>query len=389
VNDRALRETVVGLGGASNGPPREATFRITAASEVMAILCLATDVADLRDRLARAIVARTRDGDPVTVAALGVAGAATALLTDALRPNLVQTIEGSPAFVHGGPFANIAHGTSSVLADHLGRRLADVVVTEAGFGADLGAEKFLDIVARDATLAPDATVLVATVDALLAHGGVDDREATPADARTEAIRRGLANLDHHVDVLRSFGLPVVVALNRFPLDTDAEVDVVLDHCESRGVPAAVSTVHADGGAGGVHLARLVREATRESTTVEPLYDLSASLREKLATVATEVYGADGVAYSDDALAALDYLEAAGLADRPVCVSKAPTSLSEDPDRTGVPEGWTLHVRDLYPAAGAGFVVALTGDVVTMPGLPAHPAALDIDVTPAGDVTGLF
>jgi formate--tetrahydrofolate ligase len=385
VNDRALRETVVGLGGPANGPPREDSFLITAASELMAVLCLSTDIADLKARVARAIVAYDADGEPVTVADLDVGGAVTALLKDALRPNLVRTIEGTPAFVHGGPFANIATGTNSVLADRLGLRLADYLVTEAGFGADLGAEKFVDIVARTG-LEPDATVLVATVDALKRHGSaaVDDPDSVAA------LRAGLPNLDHHADTLREMGLPVVVAVNRFPSDTDDEVAAVLDHCAARGTPAAVSTVHRDGGAGGRELARLARDAADSGEAdLQHVYPLDAPLDEKIRAVATRVYGADGVEFTSNARDDLDHVESLGLDDLPVCISKTPLSLSDDPERVGVPRDWDLSVRALYPSAGAGFVVALTGDVLTMPGLPADPAATDIEVDDDGAVHGLF
>jgi formate--tetrahydrofolate ligase len=385
VNDRALRETVVGLGGPTNGPPREDSFLITAASELMAVLCLSTDVRDLRERVGRIIVAYDADGEPVTVADLGIVGAATALLKDALRPNLVQTIEGTPAFVHGGPFANIATGTNSVLADHLGLRLADYLVTEAGFGADLGAEKFVDIVSREG-LEPDATVVVATVDALKRHGAASVDEADSL----EALRAGFPNLDHHVDNLRAMGLPVVVAVNRFPADTDEEVAAVVEHCRAREVPVAVSTVHRDGGEGGLELARLVREAADAGTAdLEPAYALDAPLDEKIRAVATQVYGADGVEFTPEAREDLAHVESLGLDDLPVCISKTPASLSDDPDRVGVPHGWELTVRELYPSAGAGFVVVLTGDVLTMPGLPAEPAAAGMEVDDDGSVHGLF
>ncbi|MFB6169787.1 MAG: formate--tetrahydrofolate ligase [Haloarculaceae archaeon] len=384
VNDRALRETVVGLGGPANGPPREDGFLITAASEFMAILCLSRSIADLKARVARVVVAYDTAGDPVTVADLDVVGAVTALLKDALRPNLVQTIEGTPAFVHGGPFANIATGTNSVLADHLGRRLADYLVTEAGFGADLGAEKFVDVVSRQ-DLDPDATVVVATVDALKRHGA-----ATVEDGGLATLRAGFANLDHHVDNLRAMGLPVVVALNRFPDDTDAEVSAVLDHCAARGVPAAVSTVYRDGGDGGLELARLVREAADAGEAdLRRVYALEDTVAEKVRAVATRVYGADGVEFTPDARDDLARIEALGFDDLPVCLSKTPLSLSDDSERAGVPHGWELSVRALYPDAGAGFVVALTGDVLTMPGLPADPAATHIEVDDDGTVHGLF
>ncbi|WP_267641319.1 formate--tetrahydrofolate ligase [Haloarchaeobius amylolyticus] len=385
MNDRALRETVVGLGGSTNGPPREDSFSITAASELMAVLCLATDIADLKDRIGRIIVAYDTDGDPITVADLDIVGAVTALLTDALRPNLVQTIEGTPAFVHGGPFANIATGTNSVLADHVGLRLADYLVTEAGFGADLGAEKFVDIVSREG-VAPDATVVVATVEALKKHGApsVGDEDSI------EALRAGFPNLDHHVDNLRAMGLPVVVAINRFPSDDDAEIDAVLEHCEARGVLTAVSTVYQQGGEGGVELARLVQAAAESGEAdLQPTYPLDAPLDEKIRAVATQVYGADGVEFTPSARKDLARIEELGLDDLPVCISKTPASLSDDPARAGVPHGWDLTVRELYPSAGAGFVVALTGDVLTMPGLPAEPAACDIEVDDDGTISGLF
>jgi len=385
VNDRALRDTVVGLGGTANGPPREEDFLITAASELMAVLCLATDIQDLRERVRRILVAYDTDGDPVTVGDVDAVGAVTALLKEALRPNLVQTIEGTPAFVHGGPFANIATGTNSVLADHLGVRLADYLVTEAGFGADLGAEKFVDIVSREG-LEPDAVVMVATVDALKRHGA----EAVADEDSLDALRAGFPNLDHHVDNMRAMGLPVVVAANRFPDDTDAEIDAILDHCAARGVPAAVSTVHHDGGEGGVELARQVRDAVESaSADLERVYDLDDSIPEKVRAVATQVYGADDVEFTPQAREDIERIDDLGVNDVPVCISKTPSSLSDDPNRVGVPHGWELTVRELYPSTGAGFVVALTGDVLTMPGLPADPAAAHIDVDDDGDVHGLF
>ncbi|NHX37756.1 MULTISPECIES: formate--tetrahydrofolate ligase [Halolamina] len=385
MNDRALRETVAGLGGTASGPPREDGFSITAASELMAVLCLATDVSDLRERVSRIIVAYDTDGDPVTVADLDVAGSVASLLKDALRPNLVQTIEGTPAFVHGGPFANIATGTNSILADKLGLRLGDYVVTEAGFGADLGAEKFVDVVSREG-VEPDATVIVATVDALQKHGGIEDDESDPM----AALRAGFANLDHHVEVLQSMGLPVVVAVNRFPDDSDAEIREVLDHCEEQNVPAAVSTVHADGGAGGTDVARLVKgEVESGDGELQRVYDLDASLPEKIRAVATRVYGADDVEFTSGARDDIERIEAQGLDDMPVCISKTPSSLSDDPGKIGVPEDWTLTVTELSPSAGAGFVVVLTGDVLTMPGLPSDPAAAHIDIDEDGSIHGLF
>jgi formate--tetrahydrofolate ligase len=385
VNDRALRETVVGLGGTASGPPREDGFCITAASELMAVLCLATDVRDLRERVSRIIVAYDTDGDPLTVADLDVAGSVTALLKDALRPNLVQTIEGTPAFVHGGPFANIATGTNSILADKLGLRLGDYVVTEAGFGADLGAEKFVDVVSREG-VEPDATVVVATVDALQKHGGIEADESDPMTA----LRAGFANLDHHVDVLQSMGLPVVVAVNRFSDDTDEEIREILNHCNQQNIPAAVSTVHAEGGAGGTDLARLVKDEVESADhDLRRVYDLDTSLPEKIRAVATQVYGANDVEFTSGARDDIERIESQSLDDLPVCISKTPSSLSDDPGKTGVPEDWTLTVTELSPSAGAGFVVVLTGDVLTMPGLPADPAAAHIDIDEDGSVNGLF
>jgi formate--tetrahydrofolate ligase len=385
VNDRALRDTVVGLGGTANGPPREDQFLITAASELMAVLCLATDLEDLRERVSRILVATDTDGDPITVADLEAVDSVTALLKDALRPNLVQTIEGTPAFVHGGPFANIATGTNSVLADHLGVRLAEYLVTEAGFGADLGAEKFVDIISREG-IEPDAVVVVATVDALQQHGAA--RAGT--EESMEALQAGFPNLDHHVDNLRAMGLPVVVAVNRFPEDTDEQVQAILDHSSARDVLAAVSTVYRDGGEGGVELARAVTEAAEANDApLQPAYDLPDSVAEKVRAVATQVYGADGVEFTPEARADIDRIESQGFDDLPVCISKTPASLSDDPSKKGVPHGWELTVRELYPSAGAGFVVALTGDVLTMPGLPADPAATDIEIDSDGDVHGLF
>ncbi|MFB6125853.1 MAG: formate--tetrahydrofolate ligase [Halolamina sp.] len=397
VDDRALRNVVVGLGPGTDGVPRESEFVITAASELMAALCLATDLDDLRRRVGRAVVAREGGGEPVVVDDLGVTGAATALLRDAFRPNLVQTVSGTPAFVHGGPFANIAHGTNSLVADRVGLSLAEYVVTEAGFGADLGAEKFLDIVAREGPT-PDAVVLVASVRALRHHGeaaaegGLDgtNDENGESDKNDDlaTLRAGFPNLDHHVETLRRFGAEPVVAINRFPDDGDAEVAAVREHCRDRGVAVAVSTVYRDGPAGGEELARAVEAAADGPAEPSPLYDVEASLATKLETVATEVYGADGVEFVDGASEDLDRLARDGFDDFPVCVSKVPGSLSDDPERLGVPEDWTLSVKRLYPAAGAGFVVALTADVLTMPGLPAEPAAEDVDVESDGTVTGV-
>ena len=389
VNDRALRETVVGLGGPARGVPREDEFVITAASELMAVLGLASDVADLKARIGRIVLAEDEDGNPVTPAHLGVAGAAAALLRDAFRPNLVQTIEGVPALVHGGPFANIAHGTNTLVADRVGASLADYLVTEAGFGADLGAEKFAHVVAREG-IVPDVAVVVATVRGAKRHGlemWPTDFDAL-ADPDPDAVRGGVDNVERHVEVVESFGIPAVVAINVFPDDAGEDLAALESTLAERGVPVARSTAHRDGGEGATALAELVREGAGTGSFA-PLYDLDASLREKVETVAREVYGADGVEYVDGAAEDLDRIEAWGYGDLPVCVSKTPYSFSDDASLTGVPEGWTLTVREASPSAGAGFVVVKTADVMTMPGLPAEPAAEDIDVDADGNVTGLF
>jgi formate--tetrahydrofolate ligase len=391
VNDRALREVVGGLGGPKNGVPREGGFLITAASELMAILGLASDLGDLKARLSRVVVAYDGDGEPVTAGDLGAAGAMAALLRDAFRPNLVGTIEGTPAFVHGGPFANIAHGTSTLVADRVGLALADYVVTEAGFAADLGFEKFADVVARRG-VEPDAGVLVATVRALKYHGRGEwppDYEAL-AEPDVEAVRAGFPNLDRHVEILRTFGLPFAVAINRFPEDTDAELRAIVDHCEDLGVPVEVADVYRDGGEGGRDLARTVRDlADRGAPEFAPIYDVDASIEEKVETIATRVYGASGVEFTADAREDVADLRRLGMDDLPVVISKTQHSLSDDPALKGAPTDWTLTVREVYPAAGAGFVVALAGDVLTMPGLPADPAAKHIDVGDGGEIEGLF
>ncbi|EMA69074.1 formate-tetrahydrofolate ligase FTHFS [Halorubrum aidingense JCM 13560] len=389
VNDRALRETVVGLGGSAHGVPRENEFVITAASELMAALGLAADLADLKARIGRIVLAETADGDPVTPADLGVTGAVAALLRDAFRPNLVQTNEGVPALVHGGPFANIAHGTNTLVADRVGASLADYLVTEAGFGADLGAEKFADIVAREG-IVPDVAVVVATVRGAKRHG----LEMWPADFDAlaepdpDAVRAGVANVRRHVEIVESFGIPAVVAINVFPDDTEAELAAIESTLDDAGIAVARSTAYMAGSDGALDLAELVRERAGTGAYA-PLYDLDAPLREKCETVAREVYGADGVEYVDGAAADLDRIEEWGHGGLPVCLSKTPYSLSDDPSLTGVPEGWTLTVREASVSAGAGFVVVKTADVMTMPGLPAEPAAEGIDIDADGDVSGLF
>ncbi|WP_435073592.1 formate--tetrahydrofolate ligase [Halorubrum sp. HHNYT27] len=389
VNDRALRETVVGLGGPARGVPRENEFVITAASELMAVLGLAADIADLKARIGRIVLAEDADGDPITPADLGVAGAAAALLRDAFRPNLVQTVEGVPALVHGGPFANIAHGTNTLVADRVGASLADYLVTEAGFGADLGAEKFAHIVAREG-IVPDIAVVVATVRGAKRHG----LEMWPTDfdaldaTDPEAVRAGAKNVARHVEVVQSFGIPAVVGINVFPDDSEADLNALESALREINISVARSTAYRDGGEGATGLAELVSERAGTGSFA-PLYDLDASIREKIETVAREVYGADGVAYVDGAESDLERVEEWGYGDLPVCVSKTPYSFSDDASLTGVPEGWTLTVREVSPSAGAGFVVVKTADVMTMPGLPAKPAAERIDVNDDGNVTGLF
>ncbi|WP_251328942.1 formate--tetrahydrofolate ligase [Haloplanus pelagicus] len=392
MNDRALRDVVVGLGGSSNGPPREEGFQITAASEVMAVLCLADSLADLKERLSRTIVAYDSTGEPVTVADLGIEGAMAMLLKDALRPNLVQTIEGTPAFVHGGPFANIAHGTNSLVADKLGLALGDYLVTEAGFAADLGFEKFGNIVSRHG-VAPDATVLTTAVRSMKYHGKdmwpVDYDELKEPDP--DAVRAGMTNLDHHAGIIEQFGVPFVVAVNRFPTDTDAEIQAIVDHCEREGYPVVVSNAFAEGGAGAAELAETATDlADSDRGNFQPLYDTDESLTEKIRTVATEVYGAADVHFTDDARDDLERLDEQGYGDMPVCLSKTQHSTTDDPTRKGAPAlDWTLTVRECYPDAGAGFVVVLTGDVLTMPGLPETPAAEGMDVDEDGNISGLF
>jgi formate--tetrahydrofolate ligase len=387
VNDRALRRIVVGLGGPSEGVPREAGFLITAASEIMAALCLAEDLADLRARLGRIIVGFTTGGHAVPADALGVTGAMTALLRDAIHPNLVQTLEGTPALVHGGPFANIAHGCNSLVATRLGLKLGEICLTEAGFGTDLGAEKFFDIKCRLAGLRPDAAVLVASARALKYHGGVPlaalDREDVAA------LRRGLDNLTAHMEVLGRFGVPAVVGLNRYPSDAEAEYREALEHCAALGVPAAVADVHAKGGDGGHDLARaLLAVLDATPSRFAPLYPLDLPLRAKIERLATQVYGADRVVCTPRAERALAQAEALGYGGLPVCVAKTQRSLSDDPRLLGRPRGFRITVSDAYVSAGAGFVVALTGDITTMPGLPRRPNALGVDVTPDGTITGL-
>lgn len=387
MNDRVLRHIVVGLGGHPNGVPRESGFDITVASEVMAILCLARSISDMKERFAKIIVGYTYDNAPVTAGDIHAEGAMAALMKDALKPNLVQTLEHVPAFIHGGPFANIAHGCNSALATKTALHLADYVITEAGFGADLGAEKFLDIKCRFAGLKPDAAVLVATIRALKMNGGKAKNELTESDP--EAVKRGLPNLMRHISNMKKFGLPIVVALNMFPTDTAEEKKVIEDACAEVGVAVAESNVFTEGGKGGLDLATKVLSAIDQGASYHTLYDLEGSLKDKIETVAKEIYGAADVAYDPAAAKELKHIEEMGFAHVPVCIAKTPASFSDDPTKLGAPEGFTLHVREARIAAGAGFVVILTGKVMTMPGLPRRPAAEKIDVDEEGNITGLF
>ena len=388
MNDRQLRNVVDGLGGIANGMPREDGFDITVASEVMAAFCMASDLMDLRDRLGRMVIAYTYDRQPVTVADIHAQGAMAALLKDAIKPNLVQTLEGNPAFVHGGPFANIAHGCNSVEATTTAMRLADYVVTEAGFGADLGAEKFLDIKCRATGLVPSAVVLVATVRALKYNGGVAKDALT--EENLEALEAGMPNLLRHVSNIKGvWGLPVVVAINAFPTDTPAELALVEQRCNELGVNVALSEVWAKGGEGGRALAEEVLRLCDEPSDFRFAYELDEPLAKKVEDIATRVYHADGVDFAPKAARMLRQLEEQGFGGLPVCMAKTQYSFSDDPKRLGAPEGFRITVRDLRVSAGAGFVVALTGDIMTMPGLPRVPAAEKIDVTPDGRITGLF
>lgn len=387
MNDRVLRNIVVGLGRKIDGVVREDHFIITVASEIMAILCLADNMEDLKNRLSKIIVAYTYDGKPVTAGEIGAVGSMAALLKDAIKPNLIQTLEHTPAFVHGGPFANIAHGCNSVRATKTALKLADYVITEAGFGADLGAEKFLDIKCRIAGLKPDAVVLVATVRALKYNGGVAKEDL--GEHNLEALKKGIVNLEKHIENIAKFGVPCVVTLNRFVTDSEEELAYVKEFCEARGCTFALSDVWEKGGDGGIELANTVIDTinTKESH-FKTLYDDSLSLKEKMNTIAKEIYGADGVTFDQAATKAIARLEELGFGNMPVCMAKNQYSLSDDPKLLGRPEGFTVNIRDVYVSTGAGFVVALTGTVMTMPGLPKHPAAERIDVNKEGKITGL-
>ncbi len=388
MNDRALRNVIVGLGGKLNGVPREDGFMITVASEVMAILCLASDIDDLKLRLGRILVAYTYDGKPVYAKDLQVVGAMAALLKDAIKPNLVQTLENTPALMHGGPFANIAHGCNSVTATKLGLKLADYCITEAGFGADLGAEKFLDIKCRYAGLKPSCIVIVATIRALKYNGGV-----AKSDLKYEnvsALEKGIVNLQTHIENMKKYGVPVVVAINRFMTDTDEEIKFIEDFCEKNDVLVSLTEVFANGGNGGVDLAKKVVKTIEEKPSdFKPLYDAELPIKEKLDIIAREIYRADGVAYTKVAEKAIAEIEALGKDKLPVCVAKTQYSLSDDQTKLGKPENFTITVRDVRLSAGAGFIVALTGDIMTMPGLSKQPAAYSIDVDTDGNIKGLF
>lgn len=388
MNERALRHIIVGLGGRNNGVPREDGFDITVASEVMAILCLAADIVDLKARLAKMVVAYNFDRQPVTVADLKVAGAMAALLKDAIKPNLVQTLENVPAFIHGGPFANIAHGCNSVQATKLALKVADYVVTEAGFGADLGAEKFFDIKCRFAGLKPKAVVIVATARALKLHGGADVKNLSAENL--EALDKGFANLERHIESMRKFGVPAVVAINKFPTDTAAELDLIEEHCRKVGVRVALSEVWAKGGEGGIALAEAVLKTMEEEpANFTPLYSVDLPIKEKINIIAREIYGADGVDFTKDADASIRQYNKLGFDKMPICMAKTQYSLSDDASLLGRPTGFRITVREVRVSAGAGFLVAITGDVMTMPGLPKEPAAEKIDVDETGKISGLF
>ncbi len=388
MNDRALRNIVVGLGAKADGVPREDHFVITVASEIMAILCLASDMEDLKKRLSRIIVAYTVSGEPVTAKDLNAVGSMAALLKDAIKPNLVQTLEHTPVIVHGGPFANIAHGCNSVRATKTALGIADYTVTEAGFGADLGAEKFLDIKCRIAGLKPDAVVLVATVRALKYNGGVDKKNL--GEENLEALKKGIVNLEKHIENIQQYGVPVVVTLNSFLTDTQAETEFVKNFCEERGCKFALSEVWAKGGEGGEDLAKQVIETINtKPSNYAPIYEDDMSLKDKINAVATRIYGADGVTFLPAANRQLAKIEEMGFGKLPVCMAKTQYSLSDDPSMLGRPRDYNITVREAYVSAGAGFVVALTGAIVTMPGLPKRPAAFDIDVNEEGKIVGLF
>ena len=387
LNDRALRHVVIGMGGKAHGVPRETGFDITVASEMMAILCLATDLEDMKKRLGQIVVAYTRDGRAVRADELNVTGALTLLFKDAIKPNLVQTLEGTPALIHGGPFANIAHGCNSVMATKFALKYADIVVTEAGFGADLGAEKFLDIKCRFAGLKPSAVVIVATVRALKMHGGLPKTELGKVDM--SALEKGLENLIKHIETVKAFGLPAVVAINAFPTDTKEELDFVEKKCNELGAEVALSEVWAKGGEGGIALAEKVLAATEKPNNFNFTYEVEQSIPEKIEAIVKRVYGGEGVVFTGPAMKQLKEIEELGLDKMPVCMAKTQYSLSDDPTKLGRPKNFKITVKELRISAGAGFIVALTGDILTMPGLPKKPAAENMDIDVNGKITGLF
>ena len=387
LNDRALRNVVIGLGGKAHGVPRETGFDITVASEMMAILCLASDLEDMKKRLGEIVVAYSRDGRAIRAEELNVTGALTLLFKDAIKPNLVQTLEGTPALIHGGPFANIAHGCNSVMATKFALKFADIAITEAGFGADLGAEKFLDIKCRFAGIHPDAVVIVATVRALKMHGGVPKTELGKVDMA--ALEKGLANLTKHIENVHKFGLPAVVAINAFPTDTKEELDFVEEKCNALGASVALSQVWAKGGEGGVELAKKVLEAMKQPADFHYMYEVEQSIPEKIEAIAKAIYGADGVDFTAPAKKQLAEIEALGMDKMPICMAKTQYSLSDDATKLGRPEGFRITVKELRISAGAGFIVALTGNILTMPGLPKKPAAENMDIDVNGKITGLF
>ena len=386
MNDRALRFINVGLGGPVNGIPREDHFMISVASEIMAILCLSKDISDLKERLSKILVAYTYDGKPVFAGDLNVIGSMAVLLKDAIKPNLVQTLENTPALMHGGPFANIAHGCNSIVATKLGLKLADYCITEAGFGSDLGAEKFFDITCRAGDLKPSAVVLVATLRALKYNGGVSKENVK--DENVEALKKGIVNLGAHIDSLKQFGIPILVAVNRFHTDTDAEIKVLSDYCENYGVDYALSEVFAKGGEGGIELAKKLIEACEGESNFKCLYDTDKTIEEKITTVAQKVYGAKGIELSLKAQKSIKRIEDLGLDKQPVCIVKTQYSLSDDPTLLGRPTDFNIHVSDVSVSAGAGFIVVYTGSIMTMPGLPKKPAAYTIDIDNDGNITGL-
>lgn len=387
MNDRALREIVVGLGGKANGYPRQDGFIITVASEIMAILCLATDFKDLKERLGKIIIGYDKDDNPVTAKDLKADGAMALLLKDAIKPNLVQTLENVPAFIHGGPFANIAHGCNSIIATRYGLKLADYLVTEAGFGADLGAEKFFDIKCRYGGLKPSAAVVVATIRALKMHGGLKKDELK--NESIDALEKGIENLGKQIENVQKYGIPVVVAINRFMSDTDREIQFVKRYCNDLGVEVALAEVWEKGGEGGIELAEKVIDACEKESDFKPIYELDASIEDKIRTIAREIYGADDADFTKEAVKDLKNIEKLGLNHLPVCVAKTQYSLSDDPKLLGRPKGFNITVKNLNISAGAGFIVAMTGDILTMPGLPKTPAAEKMDIDEEGNIKGLF